>query len=338
MIIKREKRIGETRYAVIKGKDLLSLDIERASETGRPRHGDIYAGRVTKIEKSVAAAFVDLGVGPSGFLNFTLAGNAPRLTEGMIIEVVIIREAEAEKGPLLRFVATSDAKNPGPLATMNTLERLQKQYPGAELVDADIPQFDAYLSSEFALHEGGYLYVERTRAATSFDIDVSQGRSKRDVSIAAAKTIANLLRVRNIGGLVLIDFPNFRKTRDRNAVWNTLSDRLEIDHAVTKLDPMSRFGAVLLTRQKTGRSMTQILHDETGQPTDETLALDALNRLVREGRANPGAQLTLTLPDRARNWLDAHTLIWQEPLKNEIGARYSIETGDAIDVKRDRPA
>ena len=99
---------------------------------------------------------------------------------------------------------------------------------------------------------------------------------------------------------------------------------------------MSRFGTVEMTRSKPAASLDEILNNQYGQPTDETLALRPLRRLEVEARANAGAQLTLFLPERAKAWLESDLIEWRSEITNRIGARYSLESHHDIDVKSDR--
>jgi len=337
MIIQREKRIGETRYALVQGKlGAVEYHLERDSQMGRPRSGDVFDARVTSMDKAISAAFLDLGDGPDGFLNFTLAENAPRLREGMMIRVKILREAEAEKGPVLKFLSVSGADKPARVSGDSLEDILTARYPNAKLVDTQIEEFDMCREREFAMAEGGVLVIEPTRAVTAIDVDTHISGKKRDVAIAAAKTSARLVRLFGIGGLISVDFPNLRKKNERQQCWKTLSDALGNDPAVTKIAPMSRFGTVEFTRQKSGQTLAQMQLDKFGQPTAESLALDGLNRLIREGRTNSGAQLTLYLPQAAQDWLAKTQLNLIDAVTERLGARFRIETGPIIDVASDR--
>ncbi|MGB0908645.1 MAG: ribonuclease E/G, partial [Maricaulaceae bacterium] len=84
-----ENAVGESRAAVFEGKQLIELYVRRWSERTKPRAGDIFCGRITSIEKSLDAAFVDLGFGKPGFLKFSNASNAPHLTEGQYIQAYV---------------------------------------------------------------------------------------------------------------------------------------------------------------------------------------------------------------------------------------------------------
>ena len=97
-----EENIGETRAAVVDNGRVVELWLDRWSEAGqRVVEGEIYRGRVRRVEPALNAAFVDLGVGPEGFLPFGKAGRPKGFHEGAAIGVRIAREAYAEKGPNL---------------------------------------------------------------------------------------------------------------------------------------------------------------------------------------------------------------------------------------------
>ena len=83
-----EENIGETRAAVVENGRIVELHQERWSEAGQGAiGGEIYRGRVRRVEPALNAAFVDLGVGPEGFLPFGKSGRPRGLHEGAALGV-----------------------------------------------------------------------------------------------------------------------------------------------------------------------------------------------------------------------------------------------------------
>lgn len=331
-----EERIGETRAALYKGKSCLELFLTRRSEGLRPSAGDIFSGRVRSVDSALSAAFLDLGDDQPGFLNFSAAPGAPRFREGQMLRVRVTREAEGDKGPILSYIEVSEAETPARETGEDIISRLKGMYPDLEVTQAAVPDFLGAIEPDVALKGGGSITIERTRAITAIDVDTGAAQQKRGVAIAAAKEAARQIRLRGIGGLILIDFPNLRKKKDRDDTWQCLVDNFEGDPRAVKLAPFSRFGTVELSRAKTGRSLSEIMLNRHGLPTPETQALEGLARLVREGRASGGAQLELMLPKAGYDWLMSDKIDWKAQLNNEIGARYSVAIGDGIDVRADR--
>lgn len=330
------ERIGETRAAVYDGKKCVELHLARASEARRAFPGDIYSGRVSSVDTSLSAAFLDLGAGPQGFLNFSLAPGAPKFREGQMLRVSVSREAESGKGPIMAFIEMSDADEARREKGGNLKSRLLARFPDAQVTDSNIPDFDAAIERDVALKGGGSISLEPTKAICAIDVDTGMGGSKKKVSLAAAKEAARQIRLRGIGGLILIDFPNMRSKKDRDDVWQTLADNFQNDPNAIKVAPMSRFGTVEISRAKPHRSLMEMMTDRYGQPTAETLALQGVARLVSEGAASGGAQLTLTAPRKAYDWLERNKDLWHDALSKKIGARFSTALGETLDVKADR--
>lgn len=117
------------------------------------------------------------------------------------------------------------------------------------------------------LSSGGYLYFDRTEAM--YTIDVNSGRStntERDVeeslvriNLEAAQEIARQLRLRNIGGLVIVDFIDMRARKNQRRVLERLKDCMKDDAAKCTILGMSEFGLVEMTRQRHRESLAQTM-------------------------------------------------------------------------------
>ena len=329
-----EEAIGETRAAIIYKKKTVEFYLRRWSDKNLARAGDVFSGRVARVDKDMMAAFVDLGQKPDGLLRFAMAATAPRLAEGQMIRVKILREAEMGKGPLVMYEGASEAEKPVKEVSVSLEDMITARFPGIVFEEGEVGGIDYAAEEEIALRTGGFIYIEHTRAATMVDIDTGGG-AKTKVSIEAAREIARQVRQRGIGGLILIDFPNFRKKKDRADVWQTLKDCFAGDPNNVKLAPFSRFDTVELSRARTGATIAQILGHKDGQASAETTALAGLRRLAKEARVDGGAQFVLAVPKEAHDWLEADNIGWRAALSDKIGARFKIETGDKIDVYKE---
>ena len=329
-----DEAIGETRAAVMSKKKPIEYYIHRWSDAGVPRAGDVFAGRVKSIDKSLMAAFIDLGAGAPGLLRFTMAPDAPHITEGQMLRVKILREAEPGKGPLLGYLDVSEATAPAREKAVSLQETITARYPHIKFEMGVVDGIEWAAETEVALTGGGFIYIEHTRAGTMIDIDTAGGQ-KTKVSIAAAKEIARQVRLRGIGGLVLVDFPNFRKKKDRADVWQTMKDCMEGDPNTIKLAPFSRFDTVEFTRARFGLTLSQILLGDDGEQSTETTALLGLRRLLKEARVDGGAKLVLELQQAAYDWLEADKIDWRGPLADKMGARFTLKPGAKLDVYKD---
>jgi ribonuclease E len=117
------------------------------------------------------------------------------------------------------------------------------------------------LEPDVALAGGGWIRIEATTALTAIDVNSGEAAGAggpgalRRVNEAAAQAIARQLRLRNIGGLVVIDFIDMESRRDRAAVAEALRQAVAGDPQTCAVGPMSGFGLVEMTRRRRGRSL-----------------------------------------------------------------------------------
>ncbi|WP_109260109.1 ribonuclease E/G [Hyphobacterium indicum] len=344
-----EEWVGETRAAIVENGQIVELHFDRWSEQGqRAFAGELFLARVRKVEGALNAAFVDLGRGEPGFLPFGKAGRPSGLHEGAAIPVRVTREAFAEKGPTLTL-AERDVSGDAPQlieADANLAERLLRRYPEAEAIWADEAGIDisaaieAAMTSRIPIPGGGVLIIEPTSALTAIDID-SAGRTAKagrklalDLNVAAMPEIARQLRLRGIGGNVVVDCLHLRAQPDRKAVEGALKRALKADPARIDVLPMSPFGLIELVRQRTGRSIAEVINDgQTGLASAETLALTALRGLEKEAMANRATQLVLRTSAKIALWLEADSIGWRAAMTDRIGPRFALESRQ--DVPRD---
>ena len=150
--------------------------------------------------------------------------------------------------------------------------RISKRSRGKiHLYDGHAPVFDHFdverqLESAFRrkvwLKSGGYLVFDETEAMVTIDINTgrhkggtNQEESIVQVNLEAAEDIARQLRLRNIGGLVVIDFIDMKLRRNQNAVFRALRDALKHDKARTNILPISQLGLLEMTRQRAEESI-----------------------------------------------------------------------------------
>ena len=331
-----EEAVGETRAAVYEGKKPVEAYVRRWTEADKPRVGDIFAGRVIDVDKSMGAAFVDMGTKPDGFLKFSNAPGAPRFTQGMIISVEVTREAEPGKGPVLKYHGETDADKPAKISGDNLMAFIAKRYPNIIFDVASVSVIEEATEREIAVPGGGNIAIDFTRALVAIDVDKGPAASGFAVGQAVCPLIADQLRLRSIGGLILVDLPNLRQPNQRTKLFKAMEAAFEEDPNTVKVAPMSRFGTVEMTRTKTGPSLDEVLNDRYGRPTVETLALRALRALEREGRAAGGAQLELTVPKEVMDWLKVGPIDWKTAMTERLGARFAVKLGAEMNVKADR--
>ncbi|NGX46197.1 MAG: hypothetical protein K940chlam2_01383, partial [Chlamydiae bacterium] len=117
------------------------------------------------------------------------------------------------------------------------------------------------------LSSGGYLFFERTEAMHTIDINSGRGGSTGEdveetlvrINLEAATEIARQLRLRNIGGLVIIDFIDMRLRKNQRRVLERLKEAMKVDPTKCTILNMSEFGLVEMTRQRSRESLVQTL-------------------------------------------------------------------------------
>lgn len=133
--------------------------------------------------------------------------------------------------------------------------------------------------SRVNLPTGGYLFIERTEAMHV--IDVNSGRSGRGmtqeenslrVNLESARVIAKQIRLRDLGGIIVVDFIDLRDERNKRKVYDELRKEFRRDRAVSKILPMSDFGLVQITRQRLRPSITTTFSAPEPRVTTEAVA------------------------------------------------------------------
>lgn len=179
-----------------------------------------------------------------------------------------------------------------------------------ELYTGDEPIFDAYgiedeigraLGRKVPLASGGYLVIDQAEALTAIDVNTGRyvGKGSKDLEETALKTnleavaeIAYQLRLRNIGGLVILDLIDMDQSSNREAVWRALEQALAKDKAKTTINRISELGLIEMTRKRTRESLTRMLHepcfycDGTGQIQSRTTVAYEILRQIRRERHN----------------------------------------------------
>lgn len=178
-------------------------------------------------------------------------------------------------------------------------------------------QIDRIRERYVHLPSRGYIVIDKTEALTS--VDVNSGRSRKEenvestalrTNLEAADEIARQFRLRDIGGLIVIDFIDMASSKNRREVENRLGDALSKDKAHTEISGISKFGLVELTRERLRTAYFEAIHKkcevcggEGVVRTDEMVAIAALREM--HARASKGGLkgMTCRLPVESLNYL-----------------------------------
>lgn len=330
-----ENAVGESRAAIYEGRRLVELHVDRPWQT-TPRTGDVFVGRVTSVDPSVAGAWVDIGPDAlPALLPFAAQKDMPKLTEGQAVEVSILRSQIGTKGATLRYKRESGSKL-GLEKKLDIRERLLKRFPGLTFDEAAVNAVDSACETTLALPTGGSITIEQTQALLAIDVDKGTAVSAAAAANEAAKLIASQIRLRGLGGLIVIDFPNLRQPKQRKTLEYVFETACEADPNVTKFNNLSRFGVIEMTRAKPDLSLDDLLNDRWGEATVATRSLRALRRLTREAAVSAGAKLELTVTPDIEAWLNDASFDWRTDVAARIGERFKVSVGSSVDVVADR--
>ena len=204
--------------------------------------------------------------------------------------------------------------------------------------------FDQALSGTISLDGGGSVHIQATRAAVLVDVDSgtpetgSPERTGLAVNLAAAAAIARQIRLRNLGGGIVIDFVGSEDRRLRERVRDALAGALVPDPAHPQILGWTRLGHLELVRPRRGRPLAEaLLEPRSGGSlvkTAVTVAHEALRALRREARAQPGRNSRLTVAPDVAAALAGGAAEALRTLEERFARKIAIEADPNLD--RDR--
>jgi ribonuclease G len=193
------------------------------------------------------------------------------------------------------------------------------------------------------LKSGGYLIFEQTESLTTVDVNTGRYVGKKDqeetvfkTNLEAAKQVVQQLRLRNIGGIIVIDFIDMEKAGNRKEVLDALKEALRKDKARSNVTRISELGLVQMTRKRTRESLEQLLtsacphcHGTGRNRAIETLAYDALRRVIREAADVAGASpLALRVHPQVAAFLVEHEARNLLALEKMVGRVVTVEPNE----------
>ncbi len=292
---------GEVRLAVLRDGVLWDYALWRP---GRPDGvGDVHRGRVVARAAALAGSFVEIA-GATGFLPES-EGKAP---EGAVLGVRVVRAAHGGKGPRL---GAAEAP-PGPMGLVargpTPLEEMRARYPGAALVaddralggtwaarafdDALEAEVAALAEPEMALPGGGRAHIAITPALTAIDVDLGgfsaggKAASHRALNLAAIPVLVRALRLRNLGGAILVDFAGLPGRRHK-VLGEALAAALAEDPLGARLLGFSHLGLAEIRRPRIRPPLAELLAGAHAE------GLAALRLAAREAAVAPARGLAL---------------------------------------------
>lgn len=338
-----DRAIGERREALVHvaSRRIVAVSLRRESWLGRRALlDDVFAARVTQVDLSRRGAFLDLGLNEEvGFLPVDQAGRAKALggafalQEGKLISVAIVREAARGKSPVVRLLGdTPERAAPGLIARRDPDDDLLRAPDLTMRAEIDRALEEA-LERRVALPGGGALSIEPTAALVAIDVDAGGRRGPGDgerfayeLNLRATSEIARQLRLRRLGGIVAVDFVSMRARDHQKKVVEAMIAALAEIPRSARTAPMSPFGVMELALAQLETPLHEILCDEDGRLTAESVALQALRHVEREGVAQRSARLVLRVSSEVASELEPDRWGWRAALADRIGPRFALET------------
>ena len=179
--------------------------------------------------------------------------------------------------------------------------------PMLELYKRRRPIFDLHgtedeikkaLERSISLKSGGYVIIDQTEAMTTIDVNTGAFVGHRNLeetiyrtNLEAAVTIARQLRLRNLGGIIIIDFIDMEDPDHRERVMEVLEQSMARDHARHQVTPVSPLGLVEMTRKRTRESLQRVLCEDCDNcdgrgftMTSETVCFEIFREIIRQHR------------------------------------------------------
>jgi ribonuclease G len=224
---------------------------------------------------------------------------------------------------------------------MPSLKESVECYDGTESI------FEAYnlegdisraLKRKVWLKSGGYIVIEQTEALVAIDVNTGRYVGKYNLeetitktNLEAVKEIAYQIRLRDIGGILVIDFIDMEKTSNQEKVFNSLTEALKKDRSKTHVLSMSEMGLIQMTRKRVRKPLTRLLCEPCSYCDGEgylvsrkTISYNIYRAVLREAGNMMGIRFTVRVNPEIAELLcgEENTLIGQ--LEKKIGKRVAI--------------
>ena len=238
---------------------------------------------------------------------------------------------------------------------MPDMQTQVEYYPGER------PIFDIYgvedeiqkaLERKVQLKSGGYVILDQTEAMTTADVNTggyvghrNQEETIFKTNLEAAQAIARQLRLRNLGGIIIIDFIDMQVEEHKRQVLRALEKCLEKDHAKTHITEVSSLGLVEMTRKRTSESLEHVMCEtcptcggRASLKTAETACYEIFREILRESRQFDTEQLLVLasqevvdlLIDEESDSLAELEAFIGKPIKFQVETLYTQEQYDVV--------
>jgi ribonuclease G len=228
----------------------------------------------------------------------------------------------------------------------NILELYSSPTPLFDIYDLE-PQIDQALTHKVWLKSGGYLVFERTEALTTIDVNSGSFIGQRSleetitqINMEAAKEIPLQLRLRNIGGLIVIDFIDMENEENRDKVYQILTEKLSQDRARHMVLPLSDFGLMQITRQRIRESLLNTMTESCSycrgkgyNKSLETICSEIIRMLIRKGEKYSTPSIKIKCNPKVADFLSHNNQDWLDKIELRIDKAINILAMDSLHVE-----
>lgn len=256
---------------------------------------------------------------------------------GKDVEKVII-DSEADRVRCVEFVNNfiGDPKT--------TIELYRGEQPIFESYAVDI-EIERALGKKVWLKSGGYIVIDQTEALTTIDVNTGKFVGKKSqeetilkTNLEAVKEIVYQLRLRNIGGLIIIDFIDMEREASKEKVYLALEQALKPDRARATILRVSELGLVEMTRKRTRESLVKTLCQPCPHcdgkgfvKSPKTVCHEIFREIERVVAKNPGArELQIIASPRIAAALYEEGSDYLEKLESERNFKFTINADDEV--------
>jgi ribonuclease G len=234
---------------------------------------------------------------------------------------------------------------------MPRIELYEERRPIFELHHVE-EEIQKALDRKVSLKSGGHLIIDQTEAMTTIDVNTGAFVGHRNLeetifrtNLEAAVTIARQLRLRNLGGIIIIDFIDMEEPEHRRQVLQALERALADDHVKTNISSVSPLGLVEMTRKRTRESLEHLLCQACPTcegrgfvKTAETVCYEVFREILRQARQFECKQLMVLahqdvierLLDEESSALGELELVTGIPIRLQAESLYGVDQYDVV--------
>jgi ribonuclease G len=228
------------------------------------------------------------------------------------------------------------------------LERYRRSQPIYDHYGIE-EEIDRALSHKVWLKSGGYLIIDQTEALTAIDVNTGRfvGKESHEdtilkTNLEAVQELVYQLKLRSIGGIIIIDFIDMEVPQNRQRVYQALKDELKHDKARSKILQISEIGLVEMTRKRDQENLGRLMSvhcpycSGTGRvKSPSTVTYEMFREIDRLRRSTSKlGPLTINVHPDVADYLLTEEAEYLEQLQRELGQRFTIRSMDAFHVEQ----